>query len=105
MADLWIEVGAGAVRAAGVSEVSVTKSTRVVGGRMSRDRYAVVLRFFGAANAAGKSRTRTVWSCDRESDAERVAAALVRRLITDADRAGILVVEPSGEIRLRDVTG
>ena len=102
MADLWIEVGSGAVRAAGVSEVSVTKSSRVVGGRMSRDRYAVVLRFFGSANTAGKSRTRAVWSCDRESDAERVARELLRHLITDAARPGDLVVHPTGEIELRE---
>ncbi|MFF2392356.1 hypothetical protein [Nocardia sp. NPDC058114] len=98
MGVLWISTGSGAIRAEEVAEVAVAKASRVIGGRIGRDQFAVVLRSFRGSQTSGKTVSRTVWNHTDESAAAVVARRLIEHLIVRADSAGTLQVLGSGEI-------
>lgn len=98
MGSLWILLGSGAIRADEVSEIAVVKTGRVVGGRVGREQYAVVVRSFRGSPTAGRALSRTVWSTAQESRADTVARALLDQLIARADTAGTLTVDAAGTV-------
>ncbi|MET9211386.1 MULTISPECIES: hypothetical protein [unclassified Nocardia] len=98
MGSLWILLGSGAIRADEVSEIAVVKTGRVVGGRVGREQFAVVVRSFRGSPTAGRALSRTVWTTAREPRAEEVARSLLDQLIAQADAAGTLAVDASGTV-------
>ncbi|MFD4460477.1 hypothetical protein [Nocardia sp. NPDC058480] len=103
MGALWISIGSAAIRANEVAEVAVAKASRVIGGRIGREQFSVILRSFRGSQTSGRTVSRTVWSHADEHAAAVVAHRLIEHLIIHADSAGTLRVLRSGEIEFNEV--